>query len=167
MTDKTFHQKCKTELEMMYLPRPASSYRGSYPLHFEKHVKRLLGTEDYIHVFSGNAKTGLRIDLKFETKPDVVASAEYLPFRDEVFSGAKADPPYSEEFAKELYNTPYPQWSKWTKELVRVTKIGGKIAIMHNYPVPRISKCKWKKLVVIIQRIKQFCKVITIQERVN
>lgn len=163
----TKSNKRKTELELMYLPRPASDYRGSYPLHFEKHIKRLLGTENYIHVFSGKATTGLRVDLKFEINPDVVASAEYLPFRDEVFDGGTADRPYDERFSRELYNTPYPQWSKWTKELVRVCKKGSKIAIMQNYPVPRITKCKWLKLVVIILRIKQFCKIVTIQERVE
>ena len=161
----TDNLKRKTELEMLYLPRPATKYRGCYPLHFEKHLPRLLKTDNYIHVFAGESTSGLRVDLKREVKPDVVASAEYLPFKDEIFDGGMADPPYDERFAKELYNTPYPQWSKWTKELQRVVKKGGTIGIMQNYPVPRMSKCKWKKLVIIILRIKQFCKVVTLQEK--
>ena len=152
--------------EVWYLPRPASSYKGSYPLHFERHIKELLGTENYIHFFSGNAKTGFRIDINKDTNPDLVADVQnlygFVGLEDEKFEGGFADPPYSPEFAEKLYNTAYPNYNKWSKELVRLVKKGGRIGIMHNYIVPKPKGCTYEKVVVILLRIKQYPKVVTI-----
>ena len=156
----------KIPIEVLYLPRPANNYAGCYPLHFEKHLPRLLETDNYVHFFGGKATTGYRIDIKPELNPDLVADVQTrLPFPDNYFSGGKADPPYNEEFAKDLYNCDYPQWSKWTHELVRIVKPGGLIGIMNNYPVPRLKGCQWEKIVILLLRIKQFPKVITIQRK--
>ena len=108
----------KTPIEVLYLP-PASKYPGCYPLHFEKRIKKYLFTSNYIHLFSGSTISGHTVDINPECNPDTVANCENLPFDNEQFSGGFADPPYNEKFAKELYNTEYPKWSKWTKELVR------------------------------------------------
>jgi len=149
--------------ELWYLPRPATKYPGCYPLHFERRLKNILGTENYIHLFSGMSTTGLRIDINPDTNPDVIADVHNLPFMDECFDGAMADPPYTEEFAKNLYDTDYPQWSKWTKEMSRVVKKNGKIGVMQNYIVPRIVKCMYDEIIVILLRIKQYPKIVTVQ----
>ena len=47
----------KIPIEVMYLPRPANDYKGCYPLHFEKHLPRLLETSRYVHFFGGKATT--------------------------------------------------------------------------------------------------------------
>lgn len=150
---------------LLYLPRPASSYPGCYPLHFERRLPEILETDNYVHLFSGEAESGLRVDLKEETRPDVVADVHYLPFADGVFGGGMADPPYNERFAEELYETEYPRWGTWTKEMVRVIAPGGRIGVMQNYIVPRLGGCKMEELVVILLRIKQFPKVVTVQRK--
>ena len=78
-----------------------------------------------------------------------------------------ADPPYTEEFAKNLYNCDYPIWSKWTKELVRVVKPQGRIGIMQNYIVPRLPNCDMDEIIVILLRIKQYPKMVTVQKAMN
>jgi len=155
----------KIPIEVLYLPRPASDYPGCYPLHFEKHLPRLLKTDNYVHFFGGKATTGYRIDIKKELNPDMVCNVEYIGIEDNQFEGGMADPPYDERFAKELYNCEYPKWSLWTHELVRIVKPGGLIGIMNNYPVPRLKGCQWEKIVILLLRIKQFPKVITIQRK--
>lgn len=156
----------KIPIEVLYLPRPASDYKGAYPLHFEKHLPRLLETDNYVHFFGGKAKTGYRIDIKAELQPELVADCQNLPMLESnSFAGGMADPPYTPEFARDLYNCEYPQWSKWTHELVRLVKPNGLIGIMNNYPVPRLKGCQWEKIVIILLRIKQYPKIVTIQRK--
>lgn len=162
----------KIPIEVLYLPRPSSDYRGCFPMHFEKHLERLLETKNFVHFFAGKSKAGCyRIDINPElTSKNITleANCEFLPeLEDNMFDGGFADPPYDKRFAKEKYNCKYPNWSKWTKELVRVVKPNGLIGIMQNYPVPRLTGCEWEKLVIIILRIKQFCKVVTIQRKTS
>jgi hypothetical protein len=151
-----------------WLPRPASDYPGCYPLGFEKYLKDWLQTENYVHFFGGKAKTGYRIDIVETLSPNLCANVETLPMIvNEQFEGGMADPPYDERFAKEKYNCKYPKWGKWTAELVRVVKVGGLIAIMQNYIVPKLTKCAYEKIYIIPLRIKQFPKVVTIQRRID
>lgn len=156
----------KIPIEVLYLPRPANDYKGCYPMWFEKHLPRLLETENYVHFFGGKAKTGFRIDINPQTEPNMTANVENLEaIDDNYFDGGMADPPYTPEFARDLYNCEYPKWSKWTRELVRVVKPNGLIGIMNNYPVPRITGCDWEKIVIILLRIKQYPKIVTIQRK--
>ena len=150
---------------ILYLPRPASKYSGCYPLHFEKHLPEILETDNFVHFFSGMSTLGFRIDCNSDLNPDLVADVRSVPLDDNSFDGGMADPPYTPEFAKDLYGTKYPQWSVWTKELVRVVKPGGRIGIMQNYIVPRLPDCDFEEIIVIILRIKQFPKVITVQRK--
>ena len=85
--------------------------------------------------------------MKIENKPDIVGDIHNLPFRDKVFANSIADPPYSDAFAKELYNTPPLKSTQWVKEMVRVTKAGGLVCIMHNYPMAQPKNCKYECIV--------------------
>lgn len=152
--------------DLMYLPRPAAKYPGCYPMHFEKRLSEILDTDNYIHLFSGMATSGTRIDINGETLPEVIADVHNLPFADNCFDGGMADPPYTKEFAENLYGTEYPRWGVWTKELARVVRPGGRVGVMQNYITPRISGCELEEIIVILLRIKQYPKVVTVQ-RVN
>ena len=149
-------------LSIKWLPRPAAKYPGCYPIGYENILVDKLGTENFIHLFGGMSKRGHRVDLNKDVNPDTIADVHDLPFEDDSFDGGAADPPYTEEFARTLYNCDYPKWSVWTKELVRVVKPGGKIAIMHNYIVPKLSGCDYNEIFVALNRIKQYPKIVTI-----
>ena len=157
----------KLKTSVLYLPRPASDYPGCYPLWFEKYLPKLLESNDYIHLFSGKARTGFKVDIKSGLNSDLVADAHYLPLDNNIFDAGMADPPYTKEFAKTLYNTEYPKWNIWTKELVRVVKPNGRIGIMHNYIVPRLVQCDMEEIIVILTRIKQFPRIVTFQRKRN
>jgi len=150
---------------VLYLPRPSTRYPGCYPLHFERRLPEILETDDYIHLFAGMCTSGYRVDIKPELNPDLVADVHSLPIDDDTFCGGMADPPYSREFAKSLYNTDYPEWSRWTKELVRVVRPNGRIGIMHNYIVPRLTGCTMEEIIVILTRIKQYPRIVTVQRK--
>ena len=153
-------------IKTVWLPRPATKYPGCYPLGFENRLHNLLKTKNYIHLFAGKAKTGFRVDIKKELHPDLIADVHDLSMiEDATYHGAMADPPYTKEFAEELYGTKYPEWSVWTQEMARVVKPNGLIGIMNNYVVPRIVGCQFEGILVIITRIKQYPKIVTIQRK--
>ena len=155
----------KLKTSVLYLPRPAAKYPGCYPMHFERRLPEILETENYVHFFAGMATTGYRIDVNADVCPDLVCDVHDVPLDDESFDGGMADPPYTQEFAKELYNTEYPRWGEWTRELVRLVKPGGRIGIMHNYIVPRLVDCDMEEIIVILLRIKQYPKIVTVQRK--
>jgi hypothetical protein len=155
----------KIKTSVLYLPRPAAKYRGCYPMHFERRLPEILETDNYVHFFAGMSISGYRIDCNSSVNPDMVANVECVELADNTFDGGMADPPYTEEFARKLYNTPYPAWSKWTKEFVRLVKPGSRLAVMHNYIVPRMVGCDMEEIIVILTRIKQYPKLVTIQRK--
>ena len=130
-------------------------------------MREILRTRNYIHLFAGMAKTGTRIDINSDVSPNTVADVHKLPFADNSFDGAMADPPYTPEFAKDLYDCEYPKWNTWTIEMVRVVRKGGRIAVMHNYVVPRLPGCDFEEIIVILLRIKQYPKIVTVQRKRN
>ena len=150
---------------ILYLPRPATKYPGCYPMHFERRLPGILETTNYIQFFAGTAKTGFRIDCNPELNLELVADVNNTGLPDNYFDGGMADPPYTPEFAEKLYGTDYPEWGKWTRELVRIVKPGGRIAIMQNYIIPRLPGCDMEEIIVILLRIKQYPKIVTVQRK--
>jgi hypothetical protein len=155
----------KLKVSTMWLPRPAVKYHGCYPMWFENRLPEILETTNYVHFFAGMSKTGYRIDVNPSVNPDLVADVECTGLPSESFEAGMADPPYTPEFAEKLYNTPYPKWTKWTKELVRLVKPGGRIGIMQNYIVPQLAGCQMEEIIVILLRIKQYPKIVTVQRK--
>lgn len=153
------------KLSVLYLPRPASKYPGCYPMHFERRLPEILETTNFVHFFAGMSRLGYRIDCNPDVKPDLVADVHCTGLPDNSFVAGMADPPYTPEFAERLYNTEYPRWGEWTKELVRLVRPGGRIAIMHNYIVPRLIDCDLEEIITILLRIKQYPKIVTVQRK--
>jgi hypothetical protein len=78
-------------------------------------------------------RTGVRVDIRLETKPTVVADCRRTPFADESFRWIMIDSPYSKEFAERLYGTGkhYPRPGAILKEAARLLVPGGRVGILH------------------------------------
>ena len=86
---------------------------------------------DVLHVCSGALRERLAIDLRPEVKPAVVANGESLPFRNDSVAAVLMDPPYSDEYARNLYGTKNPRPSRLLREAARVVRPQGRIAMVH------------------------------------
>ena len=124
------------------LPRPKPDhYKGGMPLHCERWLVELardLLDEpeiDLLTLFAGASLYGLRVDLKAEVNPDIIADAHNLPITKQ-FDCIIADPPYSDDEAKELYGTGKLSYKKWAAECDRLLKPGGLLVIYHKYMMP-------------------------------
>ncbi len=127
------------------LPRPSKSkYIGSFPLHFEIKLIRELGfnpkKDKILHPFGGHAEYGIRMDINPNVKPDIVGDAHDMHMlEDNHFDLVILDPPYTNEYSKELYGTGRLRFKKYTSEAVRVTKPGSYIAMYHFLSTPRLG----------------------------
>lgn len=136
------------------LPRPSNSrYKGSFPLYFESNLVQLLGyPERILHPFGGRAEIGLRVDLNPTLEPDVIADAHKLPFEDESFDMVVLDPPYSDEEARELYDTPRLRPGVYTREAVRVCREGGWVVVYGDREPRRPPRCNHTLRIIVVLR---------------
>ena len=117
---------------------------GGYPLGFLERayeILRVTAPQRVLHVCSGSMLTGVRVDIRPSTNPTVVADVLHLPFRDETFQWVMADPPYSREYAENLYGTGemYPDPHQLCEECLRVLKPAGMLGFFHHI-VPKFRK---------------------------
>ncbi len=111
---------------------------GGYPRGFVAWAAPQLNARprEVLHLCSGGLPTGVgrcRVDVRPSMRPDVVADCRALPFRAASFRAVMLDPPYSEEYAAELYGTGYPRPSHLLAEASRVVEPGGRIGILHFF----------------------------------
>jgi hypothetical protein len=95
---------------------------------------RLLGDvrrEDVLHVCSGTLAEAWTVDLRRQARPRVVASGTALPFRDGSFKAVLCDPPYSDQYARNLYGVENPRPSWLLREAARVVVPCGRIGMLH------------------------------------
>jgi ubiquinone/menaquinone biosynthesis C-methylase UbiE len=71
------------------------------------------------------------VDLRAAARPTVMADGRQLPFRDGCFAGVLIDPPYTVEYAEELYGTEYPRPSHLLAEASRVVVPGCRVGFLH------------------------------------
>ena len=109
---------------------------GCYPKTFLTFALRELRTtrDEVLHVCSGALSAehgGVRVDVRGRAAPTVRADGRALPFRDSCFRAVLLDPPYSVEYAKDLYGTEYPRPSHLLREALRVVQPCGRIGFVH------------------------------------
>ncbi len=158
------------------LPRPSKSkYPGSFPLHFEKKLLELLGIDPrqtlwpkrILHPFGGKAEFGVRIDLKGEINPDILADAHNLPIKSGIFDIVILDPPYNDKYSKKLYNTEKTKlrWGKYTTEAVRVLKEKGYLVVYHYLTTPRIEDTTLIKRIFLETRVWHKLRCVHIHQK--
>lgn len=112
---------------------------GRYPRGFIDHVLRHqwlgadVGRDDILHVCSGTLSQSEKwtVDLRAEARPRVRASGTALPFMDGAFKALMIDPPYSDQYARDLYGVENPRPSWLLKEAARVVRPAGRIGLLH------------------------------------
>lgn len=153
------------------LPRPSKSkYIGSFPLHFEGKLLKLLGIDPLkqmiLHPFGGKAEFGIRCDINPEVEPDYPFDAHNLPAAwSDLFDLVILDPPYSEEYSKRLYGTGKVRFKTYTAEAVRVCKEGGLIVMYHYLATPSIRNTILVKRILMETRSWHKARVIHIHQK--
>lgn len=117
---------------------------GGYPIGFVKWALEKMGCVDFgqvLHMCSGSMLTGMRLDIRIKTNPDIVADCRDTPFPNESFDFILADPPYTYDLAAKLYKTEdvFPKPFHIMKEALRLLRFGGKFGILHPM-IPMIRK---------------------------
>jgi hypothetical protein len=121
-------------------PQPTKHFEafpdgGGYPKGFIEWALSTLGNVDYsrvLHLCSGSVRTGFTVDLRESVRPRVVADARQTPFRDGSFEAIMCDPPYSLEYAQNLYGTTYPKPGELLREAARLLVEGGRVGLLHH-----------------------------------
>lgn len=145
------------------LPRPKSKYKGSMPLYAEEWLldlsREILGKKDIkiLNLFCGTNKQGIRVDINPEVKPYIKCDAHFVSehFDYGSFDVILADPPYSNEESKELYNTGKLNYNIWASQCELLLKKGGILIVYHKYlmPNPNPKEFKVVKRVFIGNRV--------------
>lgn len=135
-------------------PKPAADYGpfpdgGGYPHAFLKWAYRTMSRvsgrhcdpDNVLHLCSGSMQRGVTVDIRPELNPTIVADCRSTGLKDESFDFILADPPYSKEYAKNLYGTDghYPPPSQIVAEACRLLRPGGCFGLLH-FTVPIFKK---------------------------
>ena len=125
-------------------PSPATNFDnfddfpegGGYPKGFLRWAYLQMGVDDpreVLHLCSGSVRSGITVDIRAETRPSIVADCRHVPYPDGSFRFILADPPYSRQYAANLYGTAsvYPKPGQILKEASRLLSSGGRVGLLH------------------------------------
>jgi len=127
-----------------------NKFSGAYPAGFLKRLKSAFqdfyptNPVDILHVCSGriSCKEGMRLDIDPKYKPDFLCNAENMTeIKDEEFLWVQSDTPYNKEASLKYYDKPMVNRSKVIKEMTRVCKIGGFIAMLDQISPNNVPRC--------------------------
>ena len=160
-----------------YLPRPKRDhYKGGMPLYAEEWLLNLakqilnITSPSILNLFCGMNKYGFRVDILKEVKPDLICDCHVLTKHlQRKFDIILADPPYSNQEAKQLYNTPKLNYNKWTREALQLLNPNGIFIIYHKYvmPNPMPSHLQIIKRVFIGSRTRHVPRIAIYFQRKN
>lgn len=135
-----------------FLPRPKlEGCKGAMPLYAEQWCLQLardiLGKQnaEILNLFCGSNREGFRVDIRPEVHPDLLCDAhEVSKHLDKMFDIILADPPYSDEEAKEIYGTPKLRYKIWVAECDKLLRPGGILIVYHKYVMPNPDPTRYK-----------------------
>lgn len=115
---------------------------GGYPMGFvewafeemERVGGKTVDPKEVLHLCSGSMQTGIRVDIRPEMNPTILADCRHVPLPDGSVDFIMADPPYSVEYAENLYGTgkDYPKPGQILNEASRLLKPGGLVGLLHH-----------------------------------
>lgn len=147
---------------------------GVFPRGFIDFALRALNVpaDDVLHVCSGSlthrdVAGGLRVDIDYRRDPDFVADGRDLSFPDGMFSGVLIDPPYTEEYAWDLYDVEYPRPSALLREAARVVKPGGVVGFVHFLVPKSPPELVFRRVYGVMQGLGYRIRAFTIYERLQ
>jgi SAM-dependent methyltransferase len=124
---------------------------GQYPPTFLRRALALFpDAKDILHCPSGTVTgPGVTVDLVRDKarKPQIVASADKLPFRSRSFDLILSDPPYTKEDSVKYGCPPFPLQG-FMREAYRLLRVGGYLGMLHLY-YPSYRRIEWNLLGLI------------------
>lgn len=127
------------------LPRPKPDhYKGGMPLYAEEWLVALARdilnnpAATVLNIFCGMNTIGLRVDIKEEVHPDICCDVHDLSrhLNGDKYDIVLADPPYSNEEAANLYQTPKLKYKQWAAEAGKALREGGLLIVYHKLMMP-------------------------------
>lgn len=160
--------------DVWLLVRTRLKYYGAYPYGFLSRARSLLGVtinDPVLHVCSGKVRdypykgvgpNDKTVDLNPDLFPDFMVDVnKEIP---KGFKAILADPPYSEEDAKQ-YGTNYPEPNALLRRCLDSLESGQRVGILH-YFAPRPPKGTiLVALVAVLNGYKNRCRVFSVYEK--
>jgi SAM-dependent methyltransferase len=146
-----------------------SDLHGQYPATFLKRALALFpSAERILHCPSGTVTgPGMTVDLVRDKirQPQIVASADRLPFKPCSFDLYLSDPPYNDHHCK-IYNCPPYPLRLAMREAHRVLRPGGYFALLHfNWPSFHPSEWQLKGLIGVVTGANRASRIFSLFER--
>ena len=144
-------------------------FYGQYPLTYLKRLLALFPTaKDIIQCPSGTLTgPGVTVDLisDEQRKPQIISSAEYLPFPENSFDLYLSDPPYSPTDSKK-YGCPPFRSKKAMSEARRILKPGGYYCLLNTrYPSFRRGEWNFIALIGVVTGANRVVRLLSIFEK--
>lgn len=152
-------------------------FAGAYPAGFLKRLKSAFqdfyptNPVDILHVCSGRipCKEGMRLDIDPKYMPDYLCNAEnMIEIKDEEFLWVQSDTPYNKEASLKYYDQPMLNRSKVVREMARVCKVRGFVAMLDQTSPNSVPRCLKRIALIGVTSVPNTdMRIFTVWQKVN